>query len=255
MRILPRRVKKAVRSPKFFVPTPKGWIVVPIKPLSSLLVFFFFSTTVFFFLRSDIFFAKNLEFETQNISEEALIRQIVSENVLGRSLFSLDEDALEEKLRKDYLYIRNISLKRNYPDGLKVFVEGRKPLAIVSDGGEKYLVDEEGLVFASAESQELPEIVSSQDLSLGDKISQEDVLSYLFLLSELSASELLVESIHLSQDGVINLKIKEGPAVVISSAGSAGSIELVKEIIYRYRLRGITLSKLDLRFSKPIVVY
>lgn len=264
-----RKLKRLQRSPKIFVPIPSDrQLVVPFKPLSLFLIIFFFSTTVFFLLRSDIFQVRALDFRFEGLAEgapfgsqtsfpeEALVRQRISEEVLGRSTIFLDPGKVEEKLKREFLTVRALGMTKRFPDGLLIRVSARVPLAQVKTKEEKlFLVDEEGLLFREARDEKLPIIDLGEvfEGALGETVGGEEVRAYLETLNLVREKGLATSSITLKPE-MIELKLKTGPTVLLSVEKTiAEQIELLAQILKRYKVAGRTPKHLDLRFSRPVV--
>lgn len=258
-----RRLRILRRSPKIFIPVPSNrQLVVPFKPLSLLLILFFFSTTVFFFLRSDIFQVRTLMFEFGGLAkgtkftDEALVRQRIAEEVLGRSIFFLDDKDVEAKLKKVFLTVKTLEIAKKLPDKVFINVSVRVPLAQVKvREGKLLLVDAEGLLFREASGENLPVIDLSESFtgSLGEIIGGEEVGAYLEALNVVKEKGLAASAITL-KPGMVELKLKAGPAVFLSvKSPVADQVELLAQILKRYKLTGRTPKQVDLRFSRPVV--
>src|SRR3989344_767316 len=97
-----RRLQVLRRSPRVFIPIGPRQVVIPYRPISTLLIIFFATLSVFLFLRTDIFQVKALEFEFEQLADEALVRQRISEEVLARSIFFLDSGKVGEEIRGNF---------------------------------------------------------------------------------------------------------------------------------------------------------
>ncbi len=260
---LPKRLQRRLgairRSPKIFVPGPSSrQIVVPFKPLSLFLIVLFFSTSVFFFLRSDIFQVKNLEFEFQELANEALVRQRISEEVLGRSIIFLNTSAVEAEIKREFLTIEAIKIAKKLPDQLFINVSVRIPLGRVKAGeGKQILVDSSGLLFREASGEKLPLIDLGESFSgsLGEVVGGQEVQAYIETLRIIEEKGLETTSISLER-GMIRLKLKTGLVVLLSVEKSVGEqIDLLIKIIKRYRIKGRVPARVDLRFVRPVVKF
>lgn len=267
-----RKLSKLRRSPKIFVPIPSArQVVIPFRPLSLLLIIFLFGTTVFFFLRSDIFQVRALDFKFEEPtfvplsgtmagvigpSEEALVRQRISEEVLGRSVFFLSSAAVEEKIRKEFLTVKAIEMVKKLPDRLLINVSIRVPLAQVkTKEGRLLLVDAGGLLFREASGEKLPiiDLGESFEGSLGEMVGGKEVKAYLETLNLVGEKGLVITSIAL-KPGMIELKLKTGPTALLSVEDPiVGQTELLTQILKRYKVAGQVPKRVDLRFSRPVV--
>jgi len=230
--------------------------VIPFKPLSLFLIIFFFATTVFFLLRSDLFHVRTLEFEFEELADEALVRQRISEEVLGRSTVFLNPTAVKEKIEREFLTIEAIKITKKLPDKLFINVSVRVPLGRVrTKEGRQLLVDAKGLLFREASGERLPVIDLGESFSgsLGEVIGGKEVQAYLETLRVIEERGLKTVSIALEVQ-MIKLKLKTGVVVLLSVEELVPEqIELLIQILKRYRVAGRVPKRVDLRFSRPVV--
>lgn len=258
MSLLPgrKRLRALRRSPKIFIPAVSGrQIVVPFRPFSLVLIIFLSFLSFFLFLRSDIFQVKALEFEFEEVSDEALVRQRITEEVISRSIFFLDPSKVEQKIKDDFPTIRAISLEKKLPDRLLIQVAVRVPLAIVEDGGKNhFLVDGEGLLFRQASGEELPVIKLGEDFAgeVGFQISEQGVTSYLETLGLAEQKGLKTVAIFL-RSTTVELRLKKTVVWLDVEKGITAQMELLTQLLQRYKLSGRTPKSVDLRFSRPVV--
>ncbi len=221
MRLFPsrRRLKTLRRSPRFFISAPTGrQIVVPFRPVSTVLIVVLALLSVFLALRSDIFQVKALEFELEEIADETLVRQRVMEEVMGRSIFFLNTSKVENSIKGDFPTIKEVILEKKLPDGLYIAVNVRVPLAVVEDkDGDKFLVDQEGFLFEEGAGENLPVIKLGGDFdgAVGLSVSDKGVRSYLETLELAAQKGFVVRAIYLNST-TIELRL-EGTVVWLSA--------------------------------------
>jgi cell division septal protein FtsQ len=257
-----KRLSRLRRAPKIFVPTPfKRQIVIPFKPLSLVLIIVLLATSVYFFFQSDPFQVRSLDFEFEEsvngaaLPDEALVRQCISEEVLGRSALFLNSNEVEERIKQEFLTVRAIEIVKKLPSSLLIKVSVRTPLARVRGQEGELLVDAEGLLFREASSEDLPIIDLGEAFSgsLGEVVGGEGVGAYLDALEGLSGKGLIIVSISL-KPGTIELEIKDGPVVLFSvEKDIAGQVEVLAQILKRYKIAGRVPGMVDLRFTRPVV--
>jgi len=268
-----RRLSKLRRSPKIFVPGPSGrQLVIPFRPISAVLIVFLFASTVYFLLRSDVFQVKELRFKFEkpafaeaseggssmllDPSEEALVRQRISEEVLGRSTIFLDSEGVEERIKQEFPTIKAIEVEKELPASLSISVSVRVPLARVVVGENKaLLVDAEGLLFREASDESLPTVDLGESFAgvLGEVIGGDEVKAYLETLDCVGEKGLGVVSISL-KPGAIELELESGPTVLLSvERSSAEQVEILVKLLKRLRTTGRVPVVVDLRFVWPVV--
>ena len=236
--------------------------MVPFRSLSLILIIFLTLLSGFLFLRSDLFQIKALEFEFEEsaegvrLSDEALVRQRIMEEVLARNIFFLDSTAVEEKVKENFPTIKAISLERAFPDKLLVRVAVRVPLAIVEDKNKaRFLVDGEGLLFREASQEEsLPLISLGGDFKgeVGQRVSGRAISGYLETLRLAEESGLKTAAIYL-RPNLIELRLVKTVVLVSTDKEIAPQIEILSQLLLRYQLGGRTPKSVDLRFGRPVV--
>ena len=152
-------------------------------------------------------------------------QQVVSASGLykGRNIFTVSEDEIAKNLEKDYSIIYQ-GMQIEYPSTIYLYVEERKPVAVMRWLGSQYELDAHGMVMSESDSMTLPEgmplvtgfrvtaVHVGQTLSLR---SQKQMDIYCQLLSELSLQEYAdeVTEINLSDTENLYLITQEGISV------------------------------------------
>ncbi|GEM_PF-5354048 len=259
MAIFPERSRWRIlrRSPKVFVPVGDRQIVIPFRPLSTLLIFVLSILSVFLLLRTDLFQVKALEFEFEDSYEELLIRQRIMEEVLARSIFFLNPSAVEAEIQHDFPVVRSVSMEKKLPDKLLIRVSVREPLAIVEDKtGTRFLVDREGLLFRAAAQEDLPVIKLGEDFegSVGGRLSvaEQGISGYLKTLEVVASKGLEAKAIYL-RSKTIELQLSKTLIWLNAEGDVEEQLELLAQILQRFSLSGKTPKAVDLRFSRPVV--
>jgi len=258
MRFFPSRrgLRALKRSPRVFIPAPAGrQIVVPFRPVSTLLIVALVFLSIFLALRSDIFQVKALEFELEEVSDEALVRQRVMEEVMGRSIFFLNASKVEDSIKSDFPTIKEVTLEKRLPDKLVIRISVRVPLAVVEDkDGDRFQVDQGGFLFKESGQENLPVIKLGVDFdgAVGLSVSDKGVCSYLETLDLATQKGFGVRAIYLNSTS-IELRL-DGTVVWLSAEAEISSqLELLTNLLQRYKLGGTTPKSVDLRFSRPVV--
>lgn len=250
MKLFHRRLKKLKRAPKIFIPTPSRWqVVVPFRPLSTALIALLLLLCGFLALRSDVFLIKSVRCGTDEVC------RAVETSLVGRSIFFLDEAGLQSKIRREFLVVESLKIKRRPPGAVEVTVVRRRPLAVLKPA--RLLVDGRGLVYAEAlGGEELPTInLGEREAKVGDRLSDQDIRLYLSLLGKINETKMAVEEVKMATfSSAISLKLKSGPLVLFSTRKSADEqIASLQTILHYYKIRGTDLLGVDLRFDKPVV--
>jgi cell division septal protein FtsQ len=258
IRLFPRRRLQVLRrSPRVSIPFGPRQVVIPYRPVSTILIIVLATLSIFLFLRTDIFQVKALEFEFEQLADEALVRQRISEGVLARSIFFLDTGKVEQEIKDSFLTVSAVSIKKEIPDRLLIRVSVRKPLAVIADKNKvRFLVDQEGLLFRQAAGEDLPVIELSEDFegAVGVKlaIDEQGIASYLQTLDLVSEKGLKTKAIYLRSE-TIELRLTKTTVWLSADREIAEQLELLTEILKRLKLQGRTPKSVDLRFERSVV--
>jgi cell division septal protein FtsQ len=76
-----------------------------------------------------------------HLTEEAVVQYL--EKSRNQSLLRVSLDAYRTRIESDP-WVRTVRLKRHFPDRLEVRITEKKSLGYIREGGESYLLDEEG---------------------------------------------------------------------------------------------------------------
>lgn len=116
---------------------------------------------------------------------QTIIQNQIGQRILifaSKSIFSVNLIRIEEELFKNFPPISKIDLKRNFPDGLTIQIEERKPLAIFCRGEDYFFLDKTGIIFEEApeinnQYLKIEDLTLTADLKLGDKVIEEEKLN------------------------------------------------------------------------------
>ncbi|HHH84332.1 MAG TPA: hypothetical protein ENL15_00065 [Firmicutes bacterium] len=96
--------------------------------------------------------------------------------------------AMIRKIFLDYQDIKEVHVRKAYPDRIIITVFQRKPLGLVKAGQEKMCIDEEGVLFPETGSERLPVIKGEASLTAGLKLLMETGKRKEFIVRELSCA-------------------------------------------------------------------
>lgn len=230
------------------------------RVFAALLIFGFFGGTYYLIYRTEIFNIKFFEIVgTKTYVNPGDLSVFLHSNYEGRKLPFLNNSEAEALLEERFLGARSISVKKAWPDKLKISVNERKPLAELS--GEKYpldyMIDEEGYILGvvASEWKDLPKIRYAGDLKIGTFVDSDLVPVYLDLIDALETSEIKVSSISFSPGNVI-FYTQEGTRVLIDNLGNKQYLlTVLASLLNKLSLEGKDVSSIDLRYDKVVVSY
>lgn len=225
--------------------------------LSFLLVI----TIICFFLTSPIFAIEGISVSG---NEKVTSDEIISTSgiIYGENIMKIDKFSIIDKISK-IPYIKDIAIKRNWPNQVNMIVEEKVPISEVTFYGSKLLLDEEGYVLEVVTDNletnlVVLEGISAKSITTGEKLqcAEKEILeSYLEILKIFDNNDMLKEAqkltiknkdvlVHLAKGHVVNLNDTENLQY---------KILLLKEIIERETNPVyIDLTNLDMIVTKPV---
>ncbi|KKW05660.1 MAG: hypothetical protein UY40_C0012G0007 [candidate division CPR1 bacterium GW2011_GWC1_49_13] len=240
---------------RVFLPAAGKQVVIPFKSFSLIIIFLLLLLNAYFFLRSDIFLVKNLDFAFEELADEALVRQKIAEQVLARSIIFLDTTEVASTILAEFPTVREVSIARQIPDRLKITVSVRQPLAIVEDErGGRYLIDKEGLFFREAGQEKIPVVKLPEGVvgEIGKVVSEQSVLSYLRTLELVAEKGFKAQGLYLHPSS-IELRLVKTKVWLSAETDIEYQLEVLSQILKRYKVSGQTPRSVDLRFARPVV--
>lgn len=221
------------------------------KILLIILVGIFFS--ILFFL--------NFYFQISELKITKLKNNIVglSELKYKNILFFNIKKETESLLNKN-VFLKNIKIKKNYPNSLSIEAEEEVELAnlIVFDGF--YILGSDSKIISKSKNQNLnfPKINFYQKInyptySLGDKVDISDIKKTLIILDKLKKIISVNFEINILSDGTIEFVSKEKKFLFSASKDLDIQMEEFKIIYQRFKIENKEYYSIDLRFDKPII--
>ncbi len=204
----------------------KSFKVASKRNLLYLTIILFF-IAAFFVVRSNILIIKTIEIQTEKIGCTDKDKVEESVNLSGRYLYSVDEKKLAAELKNKYLCVKTVTLSKILPDKVKISVLGREPAVAAislkdkeatqssiaedlkeasssaqfsfnpSGFKEKFLVDNEGIVYsATIEQTSVPLVfISGFNLILGQKLEGQLINNTLKILEKVKSFGIEVKEV------------------------------------------------------------
>lgn len=285
-----KRLARFRRAPKLFIPTSTRWqIVIPFKGISVLLLLILIVSSIYLFLRSDILLVKELKiqklqgWQNKSFTSEDEVKDVLLP-FLARSILMISKDEVTKRVQGEFLAIKTVSVKKEVPDRMLVVYSERMPAAVIkavkvfeeeyleknAQGEEikkmqkkvqteSFFVDEEGLIFARKDGEfDLPEFVLAdrQNVNLGDQISGKELSAALkIILTFNNNHELKINKVSLREEGEIEVIFTIGLTVLFEARNKDITFQTssLQTIYQRSKIEGRRLSRVDLRFEKPVI--
>lgn len=280
-----KRLSRLRRTPRLSIPTPTRWaIIIPFKLITLILVFVLGLTSAYLFLRSDIFLVREIDLRKSGETvgqapTEDEIRERLG-YLFAQSIFRVDGKKIARELTDYDLSIEEVTINKELPDKLHIFYKLRQPAAILQQEitetlpegrqlqkSEYYLIDEEGLVFEKiTQKLDLPVIKvanstaadSGATLGVSTKLDENLVAGALEILqSTKKISDFKIQNLKIFPDAQkVWVETSSGVEVEFGSEKSIDQqISSLQIILTKTRMDGKRVTGIDLRFTKPVVVY
>ena len=267
------------RNPKLLVGGKSNQIIVPFKPLSIILIILLILLTFYFALRSDLFQIRQLEISNSESFKDCLSEEQLSQrlDVVGRSAIFLETKKLSQDLLADVICLKSVTITTSWPNKIKINAKIRQPVAAivasasaridnqataaaeVSSQEQIFLIDEEAVVIKKvATYSALPKILlltAEQNFDVV-QLPYQLIKTGVDVISALSQLQLAVNELTIDENGQLFAEIEDGVKVLFSNAADPkNQATSLQAILRQAKIDGKKLSKIDLRFTRPHVVY
>ena len=184
-----------------------------------------------------------LEEKPQRVDEAALL-QAARAGMRG-NLMTVDIDQVRQSMEK-LPWVRRVSVRREFPDGLTVHLEEHQVLARWDNG---LLVNQQGEVFAARTEEDLPDFSGPEGTSL------EVTASYKQFAQQLALVGLQMGQINLSPRHAWQLRLTNGVVLELGREDVAQRMERFVAV-YPYSLAAVQdkLKYVDLRYRNGFAV-
>ncbi len=248
--------RRGIKSPRVIARKYR----IPLKILSAV---FLLSLTAYILYKyvylSPRFLVKNISVVGGGkfVNEEDF-RNLSNAKFIGKSIFLVNPRESGEELKNNFLGAKNVEVSKDYPDTIVVRIEERVPIALIRSSENKsyYLIDREGYVLGevSDEFMWLPKIVYDGEVRVGAFINDRIVPVSVEILTEAGKAGLDVSSVSFKER---YSKLYLGPTEVFISnlKDIKQSVSALEKLYKSLLLEGKSVTKIDLRYDKVIVLY
>ena len=214
----------------------------------------------------NIFYVQTFEIEPLESDELTYIdREEVEDSLvefIGVRLFQLDTTSVENKLSKDFTFIKDTFVSKRVPNSLSIKIVERVPTLNLTKEKVSYLLDDEGLVLGlCTDYQSYCEKVPS--VTVTSYIGEIEVGKVPFII-EVDEVVLLAESekelgldvleFKIPVDSVISVYFEDGTRAIFTV--DKDMIEQIKEYSYTREnllLENESFKEIDMRFDRPVI--
>lgn len=179
--------------------------------------------------------------------------------VNDKSYLFFSRSKLSQEIEKNHPEISQVEIKKSFPRTLVIKISIGKPIAVVRDSsGNEKILSAEGVFLPKQEGYPvLPIILTDQSLSTNDveRTQNKSILKAVKILEESQLRLFEIKSGRIVSESTIEFELKEGPLVLFSTQkdleNQLDSLQLISE---RAKIEGEKPVRIDLRFSKPVIV-
>lgn len=190
---------------------------------------------------------------------------IISENsdikglyiIEGKNLILLDNKSLIDFLLKNNPNINKIYINKSIPNTLMIQIIPRIPIAIVSNDRISMYVDEEGIYLTDlSDLGLLPKIEIANIPIYSDRKADWRVIKALLILKYFDNGNIDIQKVVIDDNNnMYTFRLLNDIQVLVPYNADASKLAAsLQVIISRFRIEGKTISLIDFRYDKPIVV-
>lgn len=189
----------------------------------------------------------DFQFQNQKKIENAL------KPYLGQSFFFNKIDKLTREIKNQEIKIAKVRIKKEFPGKIILEINKRQPLVVIPRDNFYFFVDQEGIVFSlETNAYNLPFLkISLQNLGIGSTIGIERIKipQILAVLEQEAIRKIVV------LDDQVQVETGQECLIILPVEVSSGKIEALQIILNRFKIEGKRLTKIDLRFEKPVISF
>ena len=188
------------------------------------------------------------------IVEPSTISVLVDKNQIPTNLLLFPTDRVRSELLAQYPEIGTITIIKELPHTIRFFITKKEAVSQVSYKGKTYYLDEDSMVFSSAQKYDVPVLaLPITHIKEGYKISGTGFDCSLAFIQELRHDE-AIERISLSTNDTLEVVLKDTRVLLLVTADGKERADTLQTILKGFRMKGSLPSTLDLRFSKPMIL-
>lgn len=180
--------------------------------------------------------------------------------IVGKSLLNTNPAELSEQLSVQYPYFENIILTLE-PLRLSALLDltRSRPIAYVK-GSHDYALSVSGVVTGLGTNTDnlvlLTPNFSVNELNIGQKFSQPEIIAALEIIKELKYRSLEINGVEITDTDKLSFRLKTGETIIFSPQKSiTEQVDSLQLIFSRTKIEGKRFRELDLRYQKAVLVF
>lgn len=207
-------------------------------------------------LKSHFFALETVRLKSVNGEEYlkvALVEEFIKQKLAGTNLIFLRTADLIQDLEVQFPSLLSVRFSKVFPSTLSGELAQRKGILKLTGLGQSqsFLIDQNGVIFAPAVAEDLPQIFLKTPVVLSDQISSQSLNSLLEIISKLPEEK--VVSVEFLPHGYLDVKLDTFRVLFSTNKPVDEQLMILREIRQRYQLKNVRLELLDLRFDRPVV--
>jgi cell division septal protein FtsQ len=214
---------------------------------------------VYFFSHTGYFSIKNYTYSgVVTFVNSSDFVKLVENNVLGKNLLVFNTHRFEDTLKSNFLGIKTVRVAKHFPAKLDIFVQERVPVAILtSPDGEKYLLDMDGYVLGLVGNAfyDIPVIGYNSPVYVGQFVDKSIAPITINVITEAKLEGVSVSSMSFEPKATVFWVGGHTQVILNNSKSTKDSMKIVSRLVSQASLEGKSISKIDLRYDKVIVLY
>lgn len=146
------------------------------------LVLILFGGLIYLIVFSGLLNIKNINISgyKNDTTVREMIDEEISKNIFTKNILFFSTRSLKEKLKGDP-NIKSVKISKKYPSSLTVAIEEARPAIIWISAGDKYLIDDRGVVIENATDEKLPEVYDASNIKVraGERVASPTFIKFI----------------------------------------------------------------------------
>lgn len=197
---------------------------------------------------------KNVQIENgQDCLDQAELQEQMP--LYNKNILILSTDSLQGQLKAKFPCLEETKVAKKFPNSIVIEVKTRLPVAKIA--GSAYQLTDNGLVVNQSTEMILPLIYLPENILLvpDQRLTDESVLFALSVAADLQKSDFTPTTIRFLSDAVAFYNAA-GTVVLFTDQKSAlQQVDSLQLVIATAKIDSAKITKIDLRFDKPIVEF
>ena len=196
---------------------------------------------------------QNIEVKTDfQFQNQKKIEQIFKP-YLGKPFFFNDNEKLIKEVKNQEIKIAEVKVRKEFPGKIILEIKKRQPILAIPADNLYFWLDSKGIIFSlEKEAKDLPLLaIELQKIEIGSRIEIERIKipQILAILKQEGIRKITVLA------DQVQLETGQLGLIILPKEAIEKKIGALQIILNRFRIEGKRLTKIDLRFEKPVVSF